>query len=134
MKKYCSKCKKEKSLSEFSINRTKKDGLQGECKKCRKKYDKKYRQRPEMKKQRRKYKLVWRYNLTLEQYQQMYIDQNGCCLICKKSISYDRTCIDHNHQTNEVRGLLCYRCNIGLSFVENENLLRVALEYLEKNK
>ena len=41
--KICSKCKQEKPLSEFAINRTRKDGHASDCKACRKIYrDKHY--------------------------------------------------------------------------------------------
>lgn len=38
--KICSKCKKEKPISEFGKNKAKKDGLQAECKECKSAYNK----------------------------------------------------------------------------------------------
>lgn len=38
--KICSKCKKEKPVSEFGKNKAKKDGLQAECKECKSAYNK----------------------------------------------------------------------------------------------
>ena len=43
--KVCSRCKEEKPLEAFSKNRSRKDGLQRECKVCRKQYNKQYRQK-----------------------------------------------------------------------------------------
>ncbi len=40
--KICGKCKKEKNVSEFHKNPTKKDGVQSMCKECRKKYHRKH--------------------------------------------------------------------------------------------
>ena len=42
--KQCSGCKIEKGLSNFSKNRSRKDGIQHSCKKCCREYDRKYRQ------------------------------------------------------------------------------------------
>ena len=42
--KRCSKCKEIKPLSEFSTDRSRKDGLQFHCKKCYSQYSKQYRQ------------------------------------------------------------------------------------------
>jgi len=41
--------------------------------------------------------------------------------------------IDHNHNNNQVRGLLCGKCNflIGLA-QEDKNILTKAIKYLEK--
>ena len=41
--------------------------------------------------------------------------------------------VDHNHETNKIRGLLCHHCNIGLgNFRDSTTLLSVAIEYLER--
>lgn len=56
------------------------------------------------------------YNLTEEQYSNMLLSQNGRCLICKKE--KDKLCVDHNHETGEIRGLLCVKCNSNLGWHE----------------
>lgn len=75
------------------------------------------------------------YNMTLEQKKEIYLEQNGCCAICKLSISFDKINIDHNHQTDKNRGLLCNKCNLGIGFFDdNPNTLIFAAIYLEKHK
>tara|TARA_R110000803_G_scaffold21155_1_gene53533 strand:- start:11 stop:700 length:690 start_codon:yes stop_codon:yes gene_type:complete len=41
--KKCSKCKVEKELTDFNKDKQKKDGLKGDCKSCKKEYDKEHR-------------------------------------------------------------------------------------------
>lgn len=55
--------------------------------------------------------------------------QDGKCAICKEPM--DQSYIDHDHETGEVRGLLCHRCNSGLGFFNDDpQRLLAALEYL----
>jgi len=54
-KKFCPACKTEKDLNDFHRNKTKKDGHQSTCKKCRRIYDteNKYKIKPKSKQERR---------------------------------------------------------------------------------
>ncbi|WP_130418421.1 endonuclease VII domain-containing protein [Edaphobacter modestus] len=61
--------------------------------------------------------IEWTDGITAEQYEKMLADQNGRCAICKTSKfggMGKRLHLDHNHETNEVRGLICSGCNRGL--------------------
>jgi hypothetical protein len=51
--------------------------------------------------------------MSVEQFDEMYIKQKGCCAICGKhqSLFKRRLDIDHCHKTGKVRGLLCATCN-----------------------
>lgn len=78
----------------------------------------------------RKTFLKRRYGLTQEQYQQMVVDQDGCCAIC--NVADDNLFVDHHHETNIVRKLLCNPCNLGIGcFYDNPELLKKAAAYLE---
>ena len=62
--------------------------------------------------------------------------QNNACAIC--GINADDLiqglCVDHNHETNQVRGLLCNACNLGLGqFKDSVVFLSYAIEYLEQH-
>lgn len=74
------------------------------------------------------------YQITLEEYNAALEKQSGVCDICKeKCVSGRQLAVDHNHDTGEVRGLLCCKCNRGLgNFGDNLDLLRNAVLYLEK--
>ena len=59
----------------------------------------------------------------------MTVHVNACCKICG---SMETLVIDHDHVTGETRGILCHRCNVGLSmFCDNSIALRRAANYLE---
>lgn len=75
------------------------------------------------------------YGITLEEYNKMFEEQNGKCYICDKTPQEagKRLCVDHNHTTKEVRGLLCYRCNSGIGLLQDDkNIIKKAFEYLKK--
>jgi len=81
----------------------------------------------------RKSKLKTDYGLTIEQYEELLQYQNGICKICGKvNPNGLRLCVDHNHITGEIRGLLCINCNKGLGhFMDNIALLEEAKRYVE---
>jgi hypothetical protein len=57
------------------------------------------------------------YGRDQEDYDRMLKAQNGRCKICKRSPD-QALCVDHDHKTGEVRGLLCVRCNANLEWAE----------------
>jgi hypothetical protein len=63
----------------------------------------------------------------------MFAQQDGKCAICKL-ISKQKLCVDHDHSTGKVRGLLCKKCNWGIGlFGDKPNFLRTAADYLESS-
>ena len=88
------------------------------------------------KKRYEKYRIK-QYGITIEEYNTIFETQDGCCAICgaHQSALKNKLCIDHDHETDEVRGLLCSSCNKGLGiFKDDTNALQKAIEYLIKNK
>jgi len=68
--------------------------------------------------------------LTLDAYDAMLEKQNGLCAICSQK-TQGNLHIDHNHQTNEVRGLLCGKCNRAIGLLNDDVSLFVkAITYL----
>lgn len=61
----------------------------------------------------RKTRLKHKWGITPEQYDELLDKQNGECAVCRKHHSNfkSRLAVDHNHQTHEIRGLLCQNCN-----------------------
>ena len=81
------------------------------------------------------------YDITLGDYKRMFSEQQGLCAICgNPEVSKWRNkikplAVDHNHETGEIRQLLCQKCNIGISqFGENIGYLANAISYLQKHK
>lgn len=69
-------------------------------------------------------------------YNALFNIQEGKCKICgiHQSKLKKRLCVDHNHTTNEVRGLLCNKCNTGIGMMnENINNLKNAIFYLKES-
>lgn len=76
------------------------------------------------------------YGITLEDYNEKLIEQNNKCKICNQENTFDRygvLAVDHDHSTGKIRGLLCYKCNVGLgNFNDNKQLLEKAINYLKE--
>lgn len=69
------------------------------------------------------------YGLSVDDYQNLVSDQNGLCKICSKQ---DSLVVDHCHETNKIRGLLCSQCNVGLGmFGDSVSTMLLAIDYLK---
>ena len=152
--KCCSRCKQVKSEDNFYKNLRSSDNLTAWCKPCRRDYAREHRKTwkrtyPEGYREKRHQEYLKAKDTRLEQtrlrkYEQyvpglfdwLCIKQAGKCAICGTHKSELRTalCIDHNHETDKIRGLLCNRCNIGIMNLKEdaENCL-LAYQYLRSN-
>jgi len=75
------------------------------------------------------------YGLGLLELERLSDKQGHKCAICSRELEKRRwsTHIDHNHDTGEVRGLLCQRCNAGLGmFGDSPELTEKATAYLRR--
>ena len=81
--------------------------------------------------------LLRKFNITLEEYEELLVKQNGLCAICKEPERSKRKkylAVDHCHETGRIRGLLCSTCNVGLGALgDSIEGIRSALAYLEEN-
>lgn len=138
--KHCTKCKKQKPLSEFYKDKRFKVGRQSHCKSCKTKYQKEYRDAAH----NRNTVLKKKYGITFEEYDKINKKQKGLCAICglpeksRNRYGKKRLAVDHNHQTNKVRGLLCRNCNLGIGLLNVDNFgilnFQKVIEYLEVNE
>lgn len=90
----------------------------------------------EAKKINRRENLKRNYGITPEEYDALSEAQNGLCAICERPETRKgmegQLVVDHCHDTNEVRGLLCSECNVGMGKLNDDpDLLRKAIDYLE---
>lgn len=75
---------------------------------------KKYKEDPDYRYRVRLLDRLKKYKITEKQLNDMYAKQNGRCAICgepKALFGRDGLCVDHDHETGKVRGLLCSFCN-----------------------
>ena len=72
------------------------------------------------------------YGITAEDYARILKQQGGKCAICRNTPRTIRFAVDHDHKTNEVRGILCKRCNHDLLGGGHDDIgiLWRAVEYL----
>jgi hypothetical protein len=142
--KVCSRCNEEKLLSEFY-----KDG-RSYCKKCNniyskeyaiknrekrnnrlREYRKKYPEKAKLYDARGRYKKI--YGLSYEQRNEMILNQNNKCYICKKETT--KLVVDHSHESGKVRKMLCYKCNILIGVYEfNKAIINEFDKYINEHK
>ena len=80
------------------------------------------------------YKLKGRYGITFNDKLEMIYKQNNKCAVCGDVFDgYKNAFVDHNHFTNQVRGILCKRCNFAIgNSRENILILESIIKYLKK--
>jgi len=85
---------------------------------------------------RRNQYVQWKFGLSEQTYKEKLEAQNGVCAICNQTCRTGRElAVDHNHTTNRVRDLLCYRCNTVLGLVEEDlEILSCMMDYLERHR
>lgn len=77
------------------------------------------------------YDLKRHYGISIEGYELLLEDQDFCCAVCKGRITSDSACVDHDHITKQVRGLLCSSCNLGLGHLKDDyEVVLAAANYL----
>lgn len=139
-KKLCKACGLERSVEDFNAHSETADKLNPRCRFCETERAQAYRER-KMAEDPRGYRLArkiinWmnRYGLTHAQYLALLEKQGGGCAICgitPEELGVDFLPVDHNHQTGEVRGLLCDDCNVALGRLKDDpQRVSNALTYL----
>lgn len=137
--KWCPRCEQHLSVEEFYL-RSDRPGYSSYCRPCMKDYST----------TRNREKGTWhvslkrRYGMTVKDYADMLLKQDGKCAICQKEMLVDgeRLHVDHDHACCPgenscgecIRGLLCASCNRGLgNFQDDPDALIAAAMYLAKD-
>ena len=131
--KICPKCHFNKPTSDYTVRAEGK--VNSWCKECHKKY----RQGEGKEKARlrsRRYSLKTLYGMSEEDWDKLFALQGKSCGICKEAEPRGgRWCVDHDHKTGAVRGILCVPCNTLLGCAnDSEDALKSAAWYLERRK
>ena len=84
-----------------------------------------------------------KYGLTVDDFTAMIEEQKNSCAICGFEFKtkdglyggykerWSKPCVDHCHDSGNIRGLLCFTCNIGLGhFKDSPKILQSAIDYL----
>jgi len=147
-KKVCTKCKVEKTISEFGKQTLAKDGIRSECKKChnlrshenylktKDRHRQKSREWAQNNKETVRFYYVKRtYGISKDDWHVILAKQNNKCAICD-TYSDDKGFFhtDHCHISKKIRGLLCINCNTILGHSkDNIKILENAINYLKTN-
>lgn len=113
----CTRCKQEKpeTAEFFPLHNKKRNGLDSWCRDCRNGYRSEIR--------RGHYR-----TMLSDDALKHVITSTFECTICGDETAL---VVDHDHKTNEVRGMICNRCNKGLGlFRDDPELLEFARIYL----
>lgn len=134
--KECKHCSSHKLYKDFHDNKEMRDGKSSYCKPCATERSRQWRLKN--RDRARDTYLQKEYGISLAQHTQMFLDQSGSCAICgveECNAPRSTLFVDHDHNTGEVRGLLCHHCNSGLGhFMDNPEWLKGAAVYLSKEK
>ena len=90
---------------------------------------------PEYRRRRREAMVRYTYGIDQAQLDAMIERQSGLCAICggPPNGPGKRLHIDHCHDTNKVRGLLCGKCNTAIGLLDHDpDRLRAAVKYLKR--
>lgn len=81
-----------------------------------------------------KWALKKRYGITTDKFMCLLSAQDYKCKICQKEETIDRhLCVDHDHNTGQIRGILCTSCNAMLGFAKDRiDILENGIKYLQK--
>lgn len=134
--KICGCCKNKLPLECFSRSCKRTNNVSGWCRDC------------ENKNKRTKYQArirntnLKKYGIDQTTYERLLKEQDYKCKICHIEVQnvppigpskIKTLCVDHDHKTNKIRGLLCSHCNTGLGlFFDDITALESAILYLQQ--
>jgi len=79
--------------------------------------------------QKRRANHIWnKFGITQEHYDRLLTEQGGVSAVCKQTETKRNVMnhevqllgVDHNHETGEIRGLLCLYCNAAYGYLRED--------------
>jgi len=126
---WCSACETVKPRDRFRLRRESRTGRSPECRACAAARRSEWKARTDY----HRVDNMRRYRMTLDDYEAIHAAQSGRCAICLAP--QERLCVDHDHATGAVRGLLCRPCNQGIGQLQDSPvILEAAIRYLERHR
>jgi hypothetical protein len=117
--KRCPGCERILPLSDWHRNSATRDGYADRCKSCRSERSKAQH-------------VQKKFGISMAERDEMLEAQGGLCAICGGEKPAHT---DHDHETGQLRGLLCIGCNLGLGqFRDDPSRLRAAARYLDLHR
>jgi hypothetical protein len=123
----CTKCGDDKPIDAMSAKARRSVKGKGLCKSCHNERLRIYRATDKGKKSVRKINLKASHGISLQEYREMLDRQHGVCAACKQ-LERGRNqygpiplAVDHDHETGQIRGLLCMSCNRTLGFLTDSS-------------
>ena len=109
----CFRCNTIKPLAAFRPSSRVNTGFVNVCRECLRYQDKAA-------------KLKKAYGLSLDQFFSLLRLQGNCCAICLGHFKpFKDMCVDHDHSTKKVRGLLCSSCNRGIGLLQDNPVILI---------
>lgn len=147
--KICKICQIEQNVENFYISRSlNKEYRKSYCKNCSTKKLAQWRHKNPIKSRNhvkkwqkenpekyRNSQLKRKYGISIEEYNELLKNQNNVCAICEIHKPLELfLCVDHNHKTSKIRGLLCSNCNVAIGLLkDNPIFFDKASIYLKKS-
>lgn len=142
--KVCRACGEMKPFAEFTRQKASPDGHEGKCKACHVAHSREHtlawqaRDPEGFQRSRRLTNAALRFGVTREEVAAVLEASEYACAICGTPVrdkarpgDKARACIDHDHETGRIRGVLCDPCNNGLGrFEDDPERLIAAAHYL----
>lgn len=128
--KYCTRCHRRRSVEEFypgsAASRAR---YMQPCKDCVRTQRRETRRTERGAAYLRNYRLNYAFGISADDYLQMAEDQDYRCAVCRqpetamRAGKVKRLAVDHDHDTDKVRGLLCTRCNTAIGLLRDDPAL-----------
>lgn len=132
----CIRCEKILPREAFGFSKSSKYHLKTICRKCTTKDHAIWMRKTTSKPKSREYRLKRVYGITQVDFETMLIRQNKLCANCAEVLENKSMgksiCIDHNHTTGRVRGILCHKCNSMSGAIERPGFLKEVMQYFAK--